>query len=855
MMPQSKYDFRFGLFIYLASAELLFSGVMTAFLAAQQGLASTLIFSALTAFAGLLGLLIPAFLKRKNDLEQKILDILKGMIGRSFPLIVILLLSAFFFVITPAANIVVVAAPLLICLWLIGLEILLLFGSSPSDVQDGNTSASGRNDSLFGIIGILLAYGFLLIPSRIPSWFDGFPWDSSLEFLFAVFILPLTFAVGWKIFSKRFFIFSLASLFVVKLVFFSFLPQAGLGVYAFTSEEAVLADQWDRSYYTYATPGYTQVINRPYYALREFPVEWINNRFGFDKNQFWLKLELNGYINLQQNERLVFVTQGAKQIQAELLDVSTQKAIPLIFVERIENIDSKLYDSIPESGQVKIQGALLFDHYGQMRLEPFLVYPDGSTQSLFASPRVWTSLDGANYPVSQVNTFGFVLNVLGFLFASLIFAGLFIAIRVLLQDGKISLVDLYLALSGLPLFFVTLLIQKQYMNVLALSVILVFYAVKLTEQFLYQRYFSGKVFLFSFGVVLLFLFLALDTYDLRVVTNFPPFQDGLEYQTFAHNIYVNLDLFLVNTPPRAYKVLFPYVVGLLHILFGHSASAQLFIDTWCAILSGALMIELMKELRLTDKASLSAAVFYLSLLFLPSLYIFYFRFGLIEPFSTTLLLLTYYFAIKHQRVGMFIAGIFTVLLRLDYLGITFTAILLSSAPIQGTLKNAWMQFFGWLKTNWKLLAAYMSALCLPVFLAVLGYFLFIPDYMLNASDTDQTSFKSFIDGLVKVIVGGTMKDLREKFAESPLDVLLISTPLLIGFMLVLASVFLRVGIFKKLDLRLGLLALSLLPAYIVVRPAAYFPRFSLPLLSLDLIVISLFFHHLWSQSPLIESHE
>ncbi|MBK9207093.1 MAG: hypothetical protein IPL71_01785 [Anaerolineales bacterium] len=71
MMPQSKYDFRFGLFIYLASAELLFSGVMTAFLAAQQGLASTLIFSALTAFAGLLGLLIPAFLKRKTTLNKR----------------------------------------------------------------------------------------------------------------------------------------------------------------------------------------------------------------------------------------------------------------------------------------------------------------------------------------------------------------------------------------------------------------------------------------------------------------------------------------------------------------------------------------------------------------------------------------------------------------------------------------------------------------------------------------------------------------------------------------------------------------------------------------------------------------
>jgi hypothetical protein len=854
MMSQNKDGFRFRLFIYLASVEFLLSGVTTAFLADQQGLASTLSLSALAALAGLAGLFVPAFLKRKNDLAQKVTDILKGMIGRSFPFIVILLLSAFFLAVAPTAKIAVVLSPLLVCIWLIGVEILLLFDSSLSDVQDGNTSASGRNDNLFGIIGIILAYGFLLIPSRIPAWLDGFPWDSPAEFILAIFILPLTFMIGWKVFPKRFFVLSLAFLFVVKFIFFSFLPQTGLGIYAFKSEEAASAHQWDRSYYTFATPDYTQVINRPYYALREFPVEWINNRFGFDKNQFWLKLELSGYVNLQQNERLVFVAQGAKQMQAELLDVSTQEIIPLVFVEQIEDVDSKLFDSIPESNTVKIQGTLLFDHYGQMRLEPFLLYPDGTTKSLFESPRVWTSLDGANYPVNQVNIFGLILNALSILFAGLIFIGLFVGIRALLQTGKISLLDLYLALSGLPLFFVVLLIQKQYMNILALTVILGFYIVKLTHQFLYQRYFSGKAFLFSIGIPLLFLFLALDTFDLHLVTSFPPFQDGLEYQTFAHNIYVNLDVFLANTPPRAYKVLFPYIVGILHILFGHSASAQLFINTWCAILSGALMIELMKELRLNSQTSLTVAVFYLSLLFLPSLYIFYFRFGLIEPFSTTLLLLTYYFAIKHQRLGMFISGIFTVLLRLDYLGIAFTAVLLTSTPMLGTFKSAWMQFFDWLKTNWKLLAAYMFALCSPVLLAVLGYFLFIPNYMLNAYDTDQTSLASLFEGLTRVVVGGTAKDLSEKIIESPADVLLISTPLLFGFVLVFASTFLRTGIFKKLDLRLGLLALSLLPAYIVVRPAAYFPRFSLPLLPLDLIIISLFFYHLWSQNRSIESH-
>ena len=847
-MFQNNPVFRFRLFVYLTSIELLLSGVFTAFLAARQGLAATLAISILAAFAGLLGVFTPALLRRKNDLETWVMNIFNGMIGRSFPFIVILLLAAFFLVVAPDASVAIVLSPLLVCAWLIGLEILFLFDPFQAHEIDRSGSPFGRKEKLLGILSVLLAYGFLLLPSRIPTWLDGFPWDSPIEFFLAAFVLPLTFLISLKTFSKRFFIFSLIFLFVVKFIFLSFLPQTGLGIHAFHSEEAVSINRWDRSYYTFAAPNYTQVINRPYYALREFPVEWINNRFGFDKNQFWLQLELSGYINLQKDERLVFIVQGAKQIQIELLDISTQRAIPLVFIQQIGDVGGKLYESIPESHQVKIQGTLLFDHYGQMRLEPILLYPDGSTKSLFESPQAWISLDGASYPVNQVNTFGFILNVLGLLFAGLIFAGLFSELRALWLAGKISRIDLYLASSGLPLFFVTLLIHKQYMNILVLSIILVFYIVKLTDVSLYQRYFSGKTFLISIGIILLFLFLALDTNDLRVVTNFPPFQDGLEYQTFAHNIYVNLDVFLANTPPRAYKVLFPYIVGMLHVLFGHSATAQLFINTWCAVLSGALIIELMKEIRLTARASLGVAVFYLSILFLPSLYIFYFRFGLIEPFSTTLLLLTYYFAIKGQRLGMFLSGIFTVLLRLDYLGITFAAILLTSSPMLGSLKTAWTQFFGWLQTNWKLLTTYLVTLCLPILLVVVGYFLFVPDYMLNAYDTEQTSFTSLLEGLIRVVAGGTLKDLSEKFSESPADVLLISVPLLFGFLIVLASVFLRTGIFKKLDLRLGLLALSLLPAYIIVRPAAYFPRFSLPLLPLDLILISVLLHQLWLQN-------
>jgi hypothetical protein len=476
-----------------------------------------------------------------------------------------------------------------------------------------------------------------------------------------------------------------------------------------------------------------------------------------------------------------------------------------------------------------------------MHLEPLLLYSGGLTKPLFESSRVWTSPQGANYPINRVNIIGFILKVMGFLFAGLVLACFFMGMLTLWQNGKIFLTSLYLALSGLPLFFVTFLIHKKYLNILALSIILVIYTILLIDRFLNRRQFSWMVFLFSVGVVLLCLFLALDAYDLDAFTNLPQGQDGLEYQTFARKIYIDLDIFLAKTPPRAYKVLFPYIVGLLHIFFGHSAAAQLFLNTWCAVISGILIIELMKELGLNDRISVSAATYYLLVLFLPSLYIFYFRFGLIEPFATTFLLLTYYFAIKHRRMGMFLSGVLTILLRLDYLGMAFSAILLTGIPLTGSLKNAWSQLFGWLKSNWKILSAYLTSLCLPVLIIVLGYFLFTPNYILNASDTHQVSFQSLIEGLIRVIAGWTINDLREVYTEFwVVNVLLISTPLVVGFFLVVVSAFVRTSFLKNFDLRLCLMAISLLPTYFVVRPTGYLPRFSLPLLPLSLIVISSF---------------
>ena len=191
------------------------------------------------------------------------------------------------------------------------------------------------------------------------------------------------------------------------------------------------------------------------------------------------------------------------------------------------------------------------------------------------NPRcAWTSLQGANLSIEKVSILDLILNAVGFIFVGLILFALCSGAYTLWQVGEISLIDLYLAFSSLLLFFIGSLIHKRFLNIMALSVILIFFIVKLVENLLTQRKLSWKVFLFSFGIALLGLSLALDMDNTRVITNFPPNQDGLEYQTLAHNIFVKQDVFLAETPPRANKNTFPLfswiVTHLLRSISGGS---------------------------------------------------------------------------------------------------------------------------------------------------------------------------------------------------------------------------------------------------------------------------------------------
>ena len=237
-------------------------------------------------------------------------------------------------------------------------------------------------------------------------------------------------------------------------------------------------------------------------------------------------------------------------------------------------------------------------------------------------------------------------------------------------------------------------------------------------------------------------------------------------------------------------------------------------------------------------AHLTANSFFL-LLLLPVSFVYYFRFGLIEPLAILTLLATGYYAINRQFGALLFSGVLTGMLRLNFGGAIFTAITLLSPPVTGGFSQAWRNLLQWCWVNWMRLAVYLAAIPMPALLITFLYSRFIPTYTLSPDLNRQTSMSTVFESLMIVIIGGDWEYLTKKFDLDPIGGLLITLPIIIGLVIALISLVYRRGIYARIDLRLSLFLLSMLPVYAVLKPIAYFPRYSWSFLPPALILIAL----------------
>ncbi len=281
-------------------------------------------------------------------------------------------------------------------------------------------------------------------------------------------------------------------------------------------------------------------------------------------------------------------------------------------------------------------------------------------------------------------------------------------------------------------------------------------------------------------------------------------------------------------------MLFPYLVGLLHLLFGQSPSALLLANTWFAAGMGMLLIGILQKRDLPGWAASAAAMLQTVVLCLPSFLIFFHRFGLIEPIATFGILLGLYWLQRGRMLPALLTGMVVALLRLDYLGALYASLIVLSDPLTGSFRAAWSAALAFAARRWKLLLGWMAGLlALPVG-TILFYTLTTPNYELRAGDTQQTGLSSALEGLMRILIGGSIGEVSRRFQQMPLDAALVSGALLLGGLVGLGSLVYRWGQWRRTDLRWGILILGLLAVYVVVKPTGYSPRFSTPLLPLGM---------------------
>ena len=822
-LPNTEHRL-FARFLYLAGIELILAGAWTLVIALSQQLRTTTLLAVAVMIVGFVCFAAPTFLKKQT---VNIVSVLGSGVGQVAALAIPVLLSAFLFLRTPSIDALKIIGPILVTLWLIGIEALFFF-HTPQKTKPEQIATSR-----LALLSILLGYGILLIPSHVPSLLDGFPWNTPLEFITATLILPFAFFFGRSFLSKKAVTLLFALLLVAKFTLSLFLPQSGLGVHVYFSEEALASDKWERTYASYLDSSFSEVAQLPYRSFLEFPIESINTH-GFDKNLFWMTMKFNGVISLNEDERLVIILQGAEQRQIELVEIASGESFEVATAKSVDDLDKGTFSDIPYVGIAELKGSLLFSNYGNGRFEPVILSSDGSVRSAYS--QLWLSKSALDFPTYA---FGLIQNLIALLFFGCIVFSLWDGIFTLYRSGSIDTVDAYLALTGLGLYYIVDISDKSNVHLLLLPIILVLALVKLLDLILRSRAYSTKGLLFSFGLPILLMFLTLDLPNLQSVVLLPQYQDVSDYQILARNIYVAGDTFLFQSPPWAYKVLYPYVIGLLHILFGQSLSAQFFLNIWSALLSVILTIELAAFFGLSKRFSFAVGSAFLLIISLPASFVYFFRFGLIEPLAIMTLLLGAHFAKEGRFGAMFVTGVITGMLRLNFAGAIFTSIIFLEPALVGGFSQAWGSFINWLRLSWKRWVSYLIAIPLPSLLIAFVYTRVKPGYTLTHEMNDQTSIGSVLMSLTRVVVGGDDEFLRNQIQNNPLDLVLITLPILLGLVVALTSLIYRKGIFEKIDLRLSLFLLSMLPVYALLKPIGYFPRYSWSFLPPSLILLGL----------------
>ena len=742
-----------------------------------------------------------------------------------------------------------------VCLWLIGLEIIFLAidPNNPGTPVKPDAPKS-KTAGLVAVLCVLGIYLAALLPAQIPALMDGVPWNTPVEFILLALALPLSLLVNWRIFTNRWIIIPVLLALALKIFLSISAPANGMNLLAYQSQQSMQQGHWTRGYESVLDGTASAVMRQPYDNYGQFPLEWVNKQ-GYKIKNTWLGLQLSGYVKLDPGEKLIFVANGVNQGEIYFIDTLSGQKYRTILVNGDQPVDPNLYQSAPDTQSFQLEGELVFQGGKTYRLRPVLISSDGTISDPLAQGKIWRSQTSLNLTQAQIEFYRFMGLAAGSLLILVILASLIWGIWGLFAGDLINSLDLYLAASAVLVYLFFTFQQNPNMNIYIEGFILSAVLIKALETILIKNKHTASIdFLVAILPIALVSFLSLNILSLRQITFFPQGQDGLEYQTLAREIFVNADYLMLNNPPHAYKLLLPFVVGILHVLFGQSSAALFFLYAWCAGLTASYTFKILSHLKLPRSYGYAAVFVLLFLLMGPLFRIYYFSYGLTEPVATFVLVLVLYFALQRRLWKTIITSILLVLFRLDYIGAAFTGIFLIGSALQGSFKMIWRSIFQFILKTWKTMLAYGASLvALPVILSIY-YSIVHPGYQLSTNDTRYTSVTDMFNGLLKILNGGSQAEVHRWLSQIPLDINLLLVVLYLGTLIGVLSLVVRLKPLDRIDARFGIILAGFYLVYTVASPTGYSPRFSTPLLPLALIIIPYAIHQVFSGAATCQSN-
>jgi hypothetical protein len=739
-------------------------------------------------------------------------------------------------------------------------------------------------------LGFVFLGTVIMLPTRVPAWFDGLPWVGDANIWVVLIIIPFLLFIGKKFLSFQYSIFFLAGLIILKAILFFGAPTGGWLVKVYPKMEQkqlyygsgyciffpaickvkeprntrskfnlLTSEGWVKTFSTVWNQKASGILQQPWKEKLDFPLDWALPLSAQTYKGLNPVIEIEGTLLVPEGKQFVLIAEGveegnliAKNEEGKIFTLSPLKSFA----------EAKQVSLLPE-GQWKVSGKLKYKgpkwsliptwvesnqvvisnlERGNLWQDESVLYLDSKNLAFYISLS-WVSdaLICLFFLVWAIWTARFLIDeqVLTLPLASfsflifcvpILFGPMFnFALKMVNQEDltKLSHLGISTTFAGLGFLFWTYC-KNDYRN---------FHPSRIVQS----------IFLF-FGLPVLCFFLYKWTPQIGQWKVFIPGDDMGGYQFISRRILVGGEWLSGGESALMGKELYPYIRAIAGGLFGQSVVSWSMFDVWSVLGAATLLGALALKFRMPPLTAFLTSMAYLCMTFIGS-YRYLIGKGMSEYTAMIFIILAGWFLLQAReggRINIFLAtlcGILGYWGRQDHLGVIAALAVLTLEPIEGPT-GAWKGYWDRFKINWQRMVYYWSGgIVIGVGLICWRNWLLGSDFYFVGTGHPHVGNAMVLpfSNFYTIITGNTW----------PIFPSISAFFLASGLLVAILALVWRPKPLLNFPLSLSIALLGLFAPYVLVSITGYVPRWSIHFLPLALLSFIIFLNNVLKDNRII----